>query len=525
MNDRPLRLSTGIDVVHPAVLQRRIHDVLLTALTGLVAAALALAIIVKTPNASISNGVLVLAAIVAGLAIAWFVVSSRLEVTVALLGIYLLVLYGPIKLGLGGGPLAHAADDVLILAICIGALMRLAVRRERVALPALSGWVFAFVATVALEAFNPATGGFLKVLGGFRQELHFVPFFFFGYLLLRSKRRLRQAFVLVGVCALANGAVAAYQSGLSPQQIARWGPGYRELYQPTSLGQKGANARVFDYEGEAHPRPIGLGSDSGFSGGVGLTALPLCLALLATWRSRRRWFPALLALGALAGVATGGGRLQVVGAVLSVAAFLGLAAIGRAGLRRPLAALLAVAVLAVPVGAVFVAFVHKSAFGRYGTFEKASLTTIATHKSGGYTKIPGFIAKTPFGIGLGTTGPVGGFGGTTLEQGEGAGASAETQYNFLVDELGAPGLIVWVALSLYIVVLVVRRLPAVRDGDLSILLAGAFAPFVALIFIGFSGPTLTSTILGPLFWFTIGVAAYWLAGPGRRLSSESAVLR
>ena len=135
MNDRQVRLSTGIGVVHPAVLQRRIHDLLLIGLAGLVPAALALAIIVETPDASISNVALVLAAIVAGLGIAALVASSRMEVTVTLLAVYLLLLYGPIKLGFGGGPLAHAADDVLILAICTGALMRLAVRRERVTLP------------------------------------------------------------------------------------------------------------------------------------------------------------------------------------------------------------------------------------------------------------------------------------------------------------------------------------------------------------------------------------------------------
>jgi hypothetical protein len=407
MNDRHMRLSGAIGVAHPAVLQRRIHDLLLIGLAALVPTAIALAIIVKMPDASVANGALVLAAIVAVLGVAALVASSRLEVTVTLLTLYLLLLYGPIKLGLGGGKLAHAADDVLILAICVGAVMRLAVRREPISLPPLFGWVLAFFATVALEAFNPATGGMLKVLGGFRQQLHWVPFFFFGYLLIRSKKRFRQLFLIVGVCALANGVVAAYQTGLSPAQLASWGPGYRELFQPTTLGQKGAQARVYDTEGEAHPRPVGLGSDSGFSGGVGLIALPFCLALLATWRSRRRWAAAVLALGAIAGVATGGGRLQVVGAVLSVVAFLLLASLGgRQVVKRPLLALLVVIALAVPVGVLFATLVRPGTFGRYGTFGKASFSAIATHKSGGYTKIPHFLELTPFGIGLGTTGPV-----------------------------------------------------------------------------------------------------------------------
>jgi len=45
----------------------------------------------------------------------------------------------------------------------------------------------------------------LKTLGGYRQELEWVPFFFFGYLFVRSKRRLRKLFLLLGVIALANG--------------------------------------------------------------------------------------------------------------------------------------------------------------------------------------------------------------------------------------------------------------------------------------------------------------------------------
>lgn len=520
MNDRHLRLSSATGVTHPAVLQRRINDLLLIGLTGLIPAVIALGIAVEMPDASVANVLLVLGAIAGALGIAALVVSSRLEVTVTLLAAYLLLLYGPVKLGLGGGTVAHGADDIVVLAVCIGALMRLAVRREPARLPPLSGWMLAFVATVALEAFNPKTGGLLKVLGGFRQQLHWVPFFFFGYLLVRSKKRFRQVFLLAGVCALANGVVAAYQTGLSPQELGRWGAGYRELYQPSSAGQKGSLAQDYAYEGEAHPRPPGLGDYSGFSGGVGLIALPGCLALLATWRSRRRWVAVVLALGAIVGVATAGGRTQVVGAVLSVSAFVLLTALGGRRAKRPLGAVLIVLAIAVPFGALFVSVVRNGAFGRLGTLERSPISVV-THKSAGWLHIPTFLAEDPYGLGLGTTGAVGSFGGKSLAQ---TPVSAETQWNFIADELGAPGLVAYVLLSIYIVVLVVRRLPAVPDDDLAILLAGAFAPFVALIFIGFSGPTLNSTADGPLFWFAMGIAAYWLTSAVPRAHSESALL-
>ncbi len=122
---------------------------------------------------------------------------------------------------------------MLIVAICLGALMRMAVRKERLRMPPLSGWVLAWVLLVLVNAFNPRTEGIAHILGGFRNQLVFVPFFFFGYALMRSKRRFRQLFLIVGVFALASGAVAAYQTELSPAQLASWGPGYHALIYPT----------------------------------------------------------------------------------------------------------------------------------------------------------------------------------------------------------------------------------------------------------------------------------------------------
>jgi hypothetical protein len=519
MSSPQLRPAGAIGGVHPAVLDRRIRDLVLIGLTGLIPAVIALGIVVEIPDASFATVVLVLGAIAGVLGVVALMASTRYEVTVTLLALYLGLLDGPVKLGLPGGELTHAVRNILILAVCVGAVMRLVVRREPVRLPALSGWVLAFVAVVALEAFNPKTAGILKVVGGFRQQLQWVPFFFFAFVLMRSKRRFRQFFLIMGVCALANGVLATYQTGLSPAQLASWGPGYRVLFQPVSVGKKAGHARVYGSEGEARVRPVGLGSDSGFSGGVGLLALPFSLALLATWRSRRRWVAAVLALGAIAGILTGLGRLQVVGGVLGVIAFFLLAAVGGRRVKRPLGALLAVVALAVPIGAVFVSIVGSGTFSRYNTFETNSASSIVTHKSAAYTKIPGMLLRDPFGVGLGTVGAVGGFGGANAEP---LNVSSESQYNFIADELGAPGLALWIMLSVYVVVVIARGLRRVRDGELAILLAGACAPFVALIFMGFSGPLTTSAVLGPYFWFAIGIVAYWFAGPGRDARSTIA---
>jgi hypothetical protein len=504
------------------VLDRRIRDLLLAGLAGVVApAAIALGITVEFPNLN----VLLVVAIIAGLAgVVALMKSSRLEVTVTLLAIYLGLLDGPVKLGLGAHEVTAAIPDILIGAVCLGAVLRILLSRERVRMPPLSAWVLAFIGTVLIEAFNPKTAGILKVVGGFRQQLQWLPFFVFGYVLMRSKKRLRVFFIIAGVLALANGLVASYQTGVSPASLASWGPGYRELYQPTTVAgavatkHLAAGARVYASEGEARARPNGLGSDSGFSGGVGDIAFPCSLALLATWRLRRRWvavaFALVFALGSVVGVAAGLGRLQVIGAVLSTASFIGFAALAGRG-RKAAVALLTVAALAIPFGVGYVAVVRSGTFSRYASLESNSTSQIATHKASAYTLIPHQLATVPFGVGLGTTGGVSGFGGIVQNQVEGHVVSAETQYNLLADELGAPGLVVWVALSLLFVVIVARGMRTIRDDELAILLAAACAPFVALIGVGLSGPFEPSAAAGPYFWFAIGIAAYWFAGHRR----------
>jgi hypothetical protein len=417
-----------------------------------------------------------------------------LEVTVGLLAVYLGMIDGPLKLGTGGGEVTAGVRNVLILAICLGAILRIVVRRERIQMPPLTAWVLGFVVIALIEVFNPNTHGVLHMLGGLRQQLQWVPFFFFGYALMRTKKRFRQMFIIVGVCALANGIVATYQTGLSPAQLAKWGPGYGAKVTAGAVGGKSSASRTYFSEGEARVRPLGLGADAGFGGGLGVLALPFTLALFATWRSRRRWIAALLSLGALVAVITGLGRLQVVGAALGVIAF----------------ALLAMIVIAVPVGYVFVSAVRPGTFKRYQSIAPDKVATTApTHKASSWEKIPSLIGKAPFGVGLGTVGAASGFGGRITELVEGHTVSAETQYNLIADELGGPGLLIWVGMSIYVIVLVGRRLRNTADSELAIDLAGAMAPFVALTLEGFSGPFTTSAAAGPYFWFAIGIAAYW----------------
>ena len=97
---------------------------------------------------------------------------------------------------------------------------------------------------------------------------------------------------------------------------------------------------------------------------------------------------------------------------------------------------------------------------------------------------------------------------------EGNGVSAETEYNLIVDELGAPGLVLWLALMIEVVMLLVRRLPRIENVDVRICLAGVFSVFLAHIAMGFDG-AFTDSAAGAFIWFSVGIAAYWFAGPGR----------
>jgi hypothetical protein len=505
------RSSPPAGGMHPAVLNRRLRDLLLIGATGLVTVLIGMGVSVQMAH---PNFLLVFGIMVGAIGIATLVLNSRLEVTVTIVALYLGLLEGPVKLGSGGHELASVSRDVVIFAVALGAVLRMIARRERVRLPPLSAWVIGFVALVLIEAFNPQTHGLLKTLGGFRQQLEWVPFFFFGYAIMRSEGRFRKFFIILGVIALANAAVATYQTRLSPPQLASWGPGYSNLVFGTLVkGSKGGlSGRTYASEGVAHVRPPALGSDAGFGGGVGVLALPATLALLAVVRRRRRWLYGPLCLGALVGVATGLGRLQVVGAVVALLCFVLLSFSAGRRVTRPLAVLMGVIALALPLGAAFVSAEGSGTFSRYSSLGSGSSSDT---KTATLAHIPAQLLVAPFGVGLGTVGSASGFGGKITELLEGHGVSSETQYNFVADELGVLGLLLWAALSIRLILLVVTRLRRIEDIALRLELAAVFASLIAMTIMGFSGPTMTSSALGPFFWFAAGIAAYWLAGDRR----------
>src|SRR5262249_35277343 len=134
-----------------------------------------------------------------------------------------------------------------------------------------------------------------------------------------------------------------------------------------------------------------------------------------------------------------------------------------------------------------------SFFSRYQSITPSNVvTTSTTYKQESLALIPHYIASAPFGFGLATAGPAAGFGGNAKNQLEGHGVTAETQYNYVEDELGLPGLILWVSLTLTFLGLVLTRLPRVRDAELRVDLAGVFAVVFAYAVMGLRGAFMDS---------------------------------
>lgn len=504
-------LSGALGGTHPTVLSRRRHELLVTGLAGAISLVIALGIAVEVPNPNF----FMVAGIVAGaLGLVALVVSTRYEVTLALLMLYFGLLDGPIKLE-SASQGASAIRDVLIGAICLGAVVRIIVKRERIRLPPLSGWVLAFVVLVLVEAANPETKGITKIVGGFRQQLEWMPFFFFGYLVMRSKVRFRKFFLILGVIALANGVVSTIQTQLSPSQLASWGPGYRERV----YGEGGLSGRVYYTGKSARVRPPALGSDQGFGGYVGVLALPGLLALLAAGGTRRkRVLALLLCVGALLAIATSLQREAVLGGVAVVVAFGFLSlSTGRAA-ARPVGALLGLVAIILVLGLVISSSFNSEIFSRYTSIAPSNAaSTTYNYRIGTLAQIPTDIKRFPFGAGLATVGAGAGFGGAGTNR-----LSGESQYNYVTAELGLVGLLLWVALSIYIIVLAASSIRRIADVEVRLSLSAVFAAFIAFTLMGFGGSTTSALPFGPYFWFAVGIASYWFAGG---LQRQQAVLR
>ena len=435
---------------------------------------------------------------------AWMFFSERLALTLGVLTLYLGLADGYLKLRTGS-QYATLARDVLLYAICLGLLARAFVRREEMRLPPYAGMLLVYVLLVLVQLANPGGGGLGRDLASLRPHLEFVPLFFLAYLAVRTKRQLRATLVLLVVIGAANGIVSFVQFSMTPDQLSSWGPGYASRIE----GDNVISGRVFyDNSGAGHVRPFGLQDDSGQGGFVALLALPAALALVSLGRGRWRWLAVLLAFPIIVGIATSQGRTVIIGAVVTLMAYLAMTVVA----RRLLPTLAAIAVIAVPlVAATSLAGGPggSGAFDRVAQIAPSNLAESVTEQRGSSIVLaPTYAAAFPLGAGLGSVGPAAGVGQRPSE------LNGETEFNFLVLELGVVGAGAFLFFMGALIHRTFRRLRIIGDPDLRPMLAALGAPLVGMVVMFFSTPVTAGSPGAPYFWAIAGVLAYWL-GPAR----------
>jgi hypothetical protein len=478
--------------------------VLLAVCAAVAALSIAFASRVTLPNAAQGLGAIAFAAIAV-----WMFVSERLEWPCIVLGLYLGCLDGYLKLATGSSSVT-LGRNVLLYAIVLGFLARAALRGRRLSLPPLTGWVIAYAAVVFLQLLNPGDTGVHHTIAALRPHLEFVPLFFLGYALVQTTDRIRAFFVVLLICALANGVVAFVQLNLSTEQLSSWGPGYSAKVNGTG----DVSGRVFtDDEGKARVRPFGLGGDASAGGLVGVVSLGAALAMIAlAFRRRANRWALVLCVGPPLAIITGQGRSAVVAGVIVLLVFVMLAT----SVRR-LVPTLAGVLLAVGVTVAIFSFVQQSSgtgiFDRYKTITPARLSS-ETESSRGNSidRIPELIRTQPFGAGLGYVGPAAQFASASVVA---RNVDGETEVTFLLSELGVAGLVVLLGFNLRLLIGSVRTVRRMR-GDERILLAGVVAGLAGALTMWASSAPLAQSPVSPFFWFTAGVLAYWItAGPSR----------
>jgi hypothetical protein len=499
-----IRPAAGIGWQQPAAATRRgLAVTVLAAALSLVAIAISIRLQTATPLvAGGVIGVLLLSA--------WMLFEPRTELSLAVLMVYMAAIDGYLKLKTGGSA-ALLARDLMLYAIAAGALLRALVRGRELRPPPLTGWVVAWVVVVGIQVFNPGGASWEHSLLSMRPHLEFVPLFFLGYQMMRSPRRLRGFLVLLLALAAVNGVVGLVQFNQTPEQLARWGPGYKARI--TGTGALAGRGFV-DTHGVTRNRPFALGSDMGFGGSIGTLALPAALVLLVLARRRALRVLALaLSLGAILAVATSQARVAVLGSVCALVAFMLLAIVSR-NVTRAVVAVAVGAALSFAVIATLASSAPSGSFDRYASIAPdRAVNTAYEYRKDTIARVPQYALEIPLGAGLGSAGP-----GATAPGGTAAGASldAESEPTYLVIETGVPGLLVMLGLMLRLMALAVRGIMRLPDGELRLLLAGVAAPLFAIFAAGVTGITTAATPVSPYVWFTAGILAWWLHPDARR---------
>ncbi|MEJ7783917.1 MAG: hypothetical protein WKF96_03870 [Solirubrobacteraceae bacterium] len=433
---------------------------------------------------------------------AWCFSVRRVDRSLAVLGLYLGLLDGYLKLRTGSAVIT-LGRDVLVVAIAGGALLRSMNSHKPMALPPLGGLVIAFAAVVFIELFNPSAPGIIQGLAGVRTHLEFVPLFFLGYVFVRRESQVRGLVIILVICAAAGGLVSLVQSLLTPEQFAQWGPGYSERILGTGVFA-GAGRQGIDAAGSVSVRPFGLGSDVGAGALVAALGLPGLIALLMSASGKIRLALAPAAVGIALAVIVSGSRGGTVAAIVSVVSFGVVAAVSKNALR---------AIVGLAIGAVLL-FVVAQQLGPSNPAKNRArsvapdkiVSTFSQERGSSVTLFDDYAAQFPLGRGVGTVGPATAVTG----QPNSTGLNSETLWNYLVIETGLAGLATILALFFRLMWLALTRTRRIVDPAMRLYLAAVAAPLFGMVFAGFGGATTIAVPFGPYLWLAAGVLSYWL---------------
>jgi hypothetical protein len=478
---------------------------LLVVLVWLAVAAVSFRAAVVLPTAPIE--VILLA--VFGVTCTWMLLSSRYKWTLAVVLLYVALADGFIRLRTGTSELTLLRDG-LLYAVVIGAVVRTLVRRDRVEVPPLTGWVVAFVAAVFIQLANPANGTLAHSVASLRPHLEWVPLFFLGYYVMRSTKRIRVFLVLLLVVATANGFANVVQLSMSLDELASWGPGYyQRVWGTGDVSGRYYKAGEDRFTGVEilRTRAFGLGSDIGFGGVLAMLALPGGLALISLnrfgWRS---WLYIALTGGAIFAVLTSSQRTAVVSAVVAAGAF-ALLASSRRRLPHLVTAVVLTGLLTFGVGSALSGGSIGALNRYYDIVPGQVLTTTYEARQGTLSLVPRYAAEFPLGAGIGSLGPAAGLGGAGRPNQE---LNGESEFTFLIVELGLLGLVALLGLNVKLLGGAWRRLRRMSDDRHQVLLAALTAPLFALLATWIVGAPTSNTPGSPYFWFVAGTLAYWL---------------
>jgi len=444
-------------------------------------------------------------------------------VTICLVVIFASCFEGPLKylsdervLDIAG----YIGRDILLYTLLVANFLAYFIQRnrpvyqpQRTAIPLLL-LIVGFLLHLFVQIFNPAAISPLPSFLNSRMFWEMLPVYFIGFTSLRTKKDWRALFFTFLMVTTVNGVVGAYQASVGPEEIINWGPGYKE-----QIVDAGRVTRASDGV-TAIIRPFGLGSDSGFTGALGVVSVPMVVALLSTpFGLKRLGLSSLLqqalvitligglVAGVLTGIAVSGSRSAVLFGFICLG--LTLFVLALRGSRTKLAVGVIVSTL---LGALVlqVLFIVAPFFAdRYRTVSSVE-DTVQTfnqeNRAAQVTSIPMSLAlRYPLGDGLDYAGPGAAFANRlagTIRRPK--SENTENNINLVLLTQGVLGLGLWLALHLQFVVKTWQATNRVIDSELRVFVSAAFV-LMLLFLADWPFGNLISFPQNTLFWLLPGM--------------------